>query len=100
MSAVRKTHSMADWACAVGQVRWKEVILLGGLVLPVWDVLQKAFAVLGRASERRVHVVRILTTGASGDAVADFEQLRPELVASGLVCLQSASAMQAAWNYA
>ena len=32
-------------------------------MLPVWDVLQKALALMRRLAERRVHVVRVLTTG-------------------------------------
>ena len=62
----------------IAQARWKKIALIGGLVLPVWDVIQKSLGSMKRTSEQRLHVVRILTTGASS--------ARYEKVLIGLRC--------------
>ena len=45
-------------------LRWREVHLIGGLVLPVWEVVARALKERPRQSERRLQVVRIMLTGA------------------------------------
>ena len=44
-------------------LRWREVRLIGGLVLPVWDIVSRALSKQPRVAERRLQVVRILLTG-------------------------------------
>ncbi|KAK9811987.1 hypothetical protein WJX73_006484 [Symbiochloris irregularis] len=44
-------------------MRWREVHLIGGLVLPVWDVVSRALKERPRQSERRLQVVRVMLTG-------------------------------------
>lgn len=44
-------------------LRWREVRLIGGLVLPVWDTVERALRHQTRAVDRRLHVVRIMLTG-------------------------------------
>ena len=59
----------ADRQGRAAQTRWKKIALIGGLVLPVWDVIQKVLGNMKRTSEQRLHVVRILTTGAAPKTV-------------------------------
>ena len=49
---------------AAGGGRRRRVHLLTGLVLPVWEAVQSALADLHRASDRRLRVLRLQTTGA------------------------------------
>ena len=49
---------------AAGSGRRRRVHLLTGLVLPVWEAVQSALGELHRASDRRLKVLRIQTTGA------------------------------------
>jgi hypothetical protein len=49
---------------AAGGGRRRRVHLLTGLVLPVWEAVQTALGELHRASDRRLKVLRIQTTGA------------------------------------
>ena len=37
---------------------------MGGLVLPVWEIVERAIIKQARAADRRIHVMRIVTTGA------------------------------------
>lgn len=46
--------------------RFREVLLIGGLVLPVWNVVRTALSRMEKASERRMQVLRIQTTGEQG----------------------------------
>ena len=48
---------------AAGGGRRRRVHLLTGLVLPVWEAVQSALGDLHRASDRRLKVLRIQTTG-------------------------------------
>ena len=43
--------------------RFREVLLIGGLVLPVWNVVRTALSRMEKAAERRMQVLRIQTTG-------------------------------------
>lgn len=54
-----------DGATAGGRVR--RITLLGGLVLPVWDAVQAALEQQTRASDRKLSVLRLQTTGASSN---------------------------------
>ncbi|XP_021775201.1 protein FORGETTER 1-like isoform X1 [Chenopodium quinoa] len=47
--------------CTVGR-RLQEVNVLGGLILPIWNAIEKALSKQARQSHRRVRVVRIETT--------------------------------------
>ena len=47
-----------------GGGRRRRVHMLTGLVLPVWEAVQSALADLHRASDRRLRVLRLQTTGA------------------------------------
>lgn len=47
--------------CTVGR-RLQEVNVLGGLILPVWGIIEKALAKQARQSHKRLRVVRIETT--------------------------------------
>ncbi|KAK9684141.1 hypothetical protein RND81_10G189300 [Saponaria officinalis] len=47
--------------CTVGR-RIQEVNVLGGLILPIWNVIEKALSTQARQSHRRIRVVRIETT--------------------------------------
>lgn len=47
--------------CTVGR-RLQEVNVLGGLVLPIWNAIEKALSKQARQSHRRIRVVRIETT--------------------------------------
>ena len=46
--------------------RFREVLLIGGLVLPVWNVVRTALSRMEKAAERRMQVLRIQTTGERG----------------------------------
>jgi len=48
---------------AAGGGRRRRVHMLTGLVLPVWEAVQSALADLHRASDRRLRVLRLQTTG-------------------------------------
>jgi hypothetical protein len=45
--------------------RKRHMLILTGLVLPVWEVVEAALARQSRAADRRLRVLRIQTTGAS-----------------------------------
>lgn len=57
------SHSRQGQANPNAALRWREIRLIGGLVLPVWDVVVRALSSQKRAVDRRLHVVRILLTG-------------------------------------
>ncbi|OAY66062.1 hypothetical protein ACMD2_25955 [Ananas comosus] len=47
--------------CTVGR-RLQEVNVLGGLILPVWKIIEKALSKQARQIHKRIRVVRLETT--------------------------------------
>ena len=45
--------------------RVRELVLIGGLVLPIWGMVEQALVKQHRPTDRRMHVLRLQTTGAS-----------------------------------
>lgn len=68
-----------------------QVRLIGGLVLPVWDTVERALRHQTRAVDRRLHVVRIMLTGEV-PVVGDLAFACPGIVVCGmhLAVMQSA----------
>lgn len=58
-------------AAGVG-ARLRRIVLLGGLVLPVWDAVQAALEQQTRASDRKLSVLRLQTTGAHTESLHRF----------------------------
>ncbi|XP_074301676.1 protein FORGETTER 1-like isoform X1 [Silene latifolia] len=48
-------------SCTVGR-RIQDVNVLGGLILPIWNVIEKALSKQARESHRRIRIVRVETT--------------------------------------
>jgi hypothetical protein len=44
--------------------RVRSLLLVSGLVLPVWQEVKRVLAGQPRAADRRLHVIRLETTGA------------------------------------
>ena len=43
--------------------RVRELVLIGGLVLPIWGMVEQALVKQPRPTDRRMHVLRLQTTG-------------------------------------
>lgn len=43
--------------------RVRELVLIGGLVLPIWGMVEQALVKQHRPTDRRMHVLRLQTTG-------------------------------------
>ena len=50
---------------AKGGWRVRELVLIGGLVLPIWGMVEQALVKQHRPTDRRMHVLRLQTTGGS-----------------------------------
>ena len=50
------SSSKAGW-------RVRELVLIGGLVLPIWGMVEQALVKQHRPTDRRMHVLRLQTTG-------------------------------------
>ena len=48
---------------AKGAWRVRELVLIGGLVLPIWGMVEQALVKQHRPTDRRMHVLRLQTTG-------------------------------------
>ncbi|KAA6420128.1 MAG: strawberry notch-1 [Trebouxia sp. A1-2] len=48
---------------ARGGWRVRELVLIGGLVLPIWGMVERALVKQHRPADRRMHVLRLHTTG-------------------------------------
>ena len=48
---------------AKGAWRVRELVLIGGLVLPIWGLVEQALVKQHRPTDRRMHVLRLQTTG-------------------------------------
>ena len=48
---------------AKGGWRVRELVLIGGLVLPIWGMVERALVKQHRPADRRMHVIRLQTTG-------------------------------------
>lgn len=48
---------------ARGSWRVRELVLIGGLVLPIWGMVERALVKQHRPADRRMHVLRLQTTG-------------------------------------
>lgn len=48
---------------ARGGWRVRELVLIGGLVLPIWGMVEHALVKQHRPADRRMHVLRLQTTG-------------------------------------
>ena len=46
-----------------GGWRVRELVLIGGLVLPIWGLVEQALVKQQRPIDRRMHVLRLQTTG-------------------------------------
>lgn len=46
-----------------GGWRVRELVLIGGLVLPIWGLVEQALVKQQRPTDRRMHVLRLQTTG-------------------------------------
>ena len=44
--------------------RVRELVLIGGLVLPIWGMVEQALVKQHRPTDRRMHVLRLQTTGS------------------------------------
>ena len=42
----------------------RELVLIGGLVLPIWGMVERALVKQHRPADRRMHVLRLHTTGS------------------------------------
>ncbi len=49
---------------ARGGWRVRELVLIGGLVLPIWGMVERALVKQHRPADRRMHVLRLHTTGS------------------------------------
>ena len=53
-----------DKGVGVGSWRVRELVLVGGLVLPIWSMVERALVRQQRPADRRMTVLRLQTTGA------------------------------------
>ncbi len=56
-------------AGARGGWRVRELVLIGGLVLPIWGMVERALVKQHRPADRRMHVLRLHTTGSHAFSV-------------------------------
>ena len=61
-AAAQKSEKGAN---AKGGGRVRERVLIGGLVLPIWGMVEQALVKQHRPTDRRMHVLRLQTTGGS-----------------------------------
>jgi len=47
----------------------RELVLIGGLVLPIWGMVERALVKQHRPADRRMHVLRLHTTGSHAFSV-------------------------------
>ncbi|KAL0035121.1 hypothetical protein WJX79_001613 [Trebouxia sp. C0005] len=55
---------------ARGGWRVRELVLIGGLVLPIWGMVERALVKQHRPADRRMHVLRLHTTGENAKRLA------------------------------
>lgn len=56
-------HKSEQGSGGKGGWRFRELVLIGGLVLPIWGMVEQALVKQHRPTDRRMHVLRLQTTG-------------------------------------
>lgn len=66
---------------AGARVGWqvRELVLIGGLVLPIWGMVERALVKQHRPADRRMHVLRLHTTGSHTFSLTCSGQAAPVL---------------------
>jgi len=74
---------------AGARVGWRvrELVLIGGLVLPIWGMVERALVKQHRPADRRMHVLRLHTTGSHTFSLTCSGQAAPVLCCALLYCV-------------
>lgn len=69
-----------------GGWRVRELVLIGGLVLPIWGMVEQALVKQQRPTDRRMHVLRLQTTGWSSSSAGEANYAMCLLTCNARLC--------------